>query len=61
MPNTIPREGVPGPWLNVSRTIPHFNAPQDIVNMLLSFLGSGNKDVTVAAANAATSFIEVGA
>ncbi|KAG2489783.1 hypothetical protein HYH03_011733 [Edaphochlamys debaryana] len=31
---------------------------QDIVNMLVSFLGSGNKDVTVAAANAATSFIE---
>ncbi|GFR44315.1 hypothetical protein Agub_g5527 [Astrephomene gubernaculifera] len=31
---------------------------QDIVNMLVRFLACGNKDVTVAAANAATAFIE---
>lgn len=54
-------EGVSGLWLNVPRTIFYGDAPQDIVNMLLTFLASGNKDVTVAAANAATSFIEVGA
>ncbi|GLC61179.1 hypothetical protein PLESTB_001728100 [Pleodorina starrii] len=31
---------------------------QDIVNMLVTFLNCGNKDITVAAASASTSFIE---